>query len=119
MERDLHGYRPRQLFTGDVFTTYIRQVWETGAEELTLIHGHARKRDKHPGFVNTNTSYLGLEVRRALRHDVDLRVWIKPSTLDCSDPGVTRIRLKRNPQPTRGSGDIDALPEPEFPPRYR
>jgi hypothetical protein len=76
-----------------------------------LIHGHGRNRGKSPGFVNTNTGYFGLRIRRALRHSSELRQWIKVSTLDCSDPGTTTIDLKRNPAPTRAELDSDLFPE--------
>jgi hypothetical protein len=72
-----------------------------GVSSLRLIHGHGRNRGISPGFVNTNTGYLGLTIRRALRHDTNLRQWIKHSTLDCRDPGVTEVRLKPNRHPTR------------------
>jgi hypothetical protein len=89
----------------------IQQTWEMGENYVTLIHGHGRNRGISPGFVNTNTGYFGLEIRRALRHDKELRQWIRYTTLDCSDMGVTRVKLKPNPAPTRSDFDHDLLPE--------
>ena len=51
----------------------VEQAWEMGESELVLIHGHGRNRGITPGFVNTNTGFFGLEIRKALRHDVRLR----------------------------------------------
>jgi hypothetical protein len=62
-------------------------------------------------FVNTNTGYFGLEIRRGLSHDKELRHWIRCTTLDCSHMGVTRVKLKPNPAPTRSELDQDLLPE--------
>lgn len=64
-----------------------------------------------PGFVNTNTGFFGLEIRRALRNDKELRSWIHHTTLDCSDMGVTGVRLKRNPSPARAQFDADLIPD--------
>ena len=89
----------------------IQQTWEMGENYVTLIHGHGRNRGISPGFVNTNTGYFGLEIRRALRHDKELRQWISYTTLDCSHMGVTRVKLKPNPAPTRSELDHDLLPE--------
>jgi hypothetical protein len=111
MEIDLHGYHPSEIVGTDVFTTIIQQTWEMGDTYLKLIHGHGRNRGISPGFVNTNTGYFGLEIRRALRHDPDLRQWIKHTTLDCSDMGVTSVKLKPNPAPTRSNLDQDLLPQ--------
>ena len=82
-----------------------------GENDVTLIHGHGRNRGISPGFVNTNTGYFGLEIRRALRRDKELRQWIRYTTLDCSDMGVTRVKLKPNRAPTRSKLDYDLLPE--------
>jgi hypothetical protein len=51
--------------------------------------------------VNTNTGYFGLCIRRALRNDLSLRQWIKHTTLDCRQMGLTSVRLKTNPRPIR------------------
>jgi len=117
MEVDLHGYSPDDLGCahgaaedGSLLQNIIQQAWETGANELRLIHGHGHNRGLSVGFVNTNTGFLGLCVRRALRRkNVTLRQWIKPTTLDCSDIGVTSIRLKPNSAPTRKGPGLDCL----------
>jgi hypothetical protein len=101
MEIDLHGYHPAEIVFNGVLGEILRQTWEMGEIELTLIHGHGRNRGITPGFVNTNTGYFGLCIRRALRHDQSIRQWIKHTTLDCRQIGSTSIRLKPNPNPTR------------------
>lgn len=83
----------------------VQQAWETGAFSLTLIHGHGRNRGISPGFVNTNTGYLGLCIRRALRNDESLHQWILYTTLECGDMGCTTIKLKPNPAPRAGRPD--------------
>jgi hypothetical protein len=105
MEEDLHGYYPQQLVGEEIVEKIVRQAWEMGERELTLIHGHGRKRGPGPGFVHTNTGYLGLTIRRALAHDEGLRRWIHHTTLDRSDTGLTRVSLKRNPSPSREAMD--------------
>jgi DNA-nicking Smr family endonuclease len=110
MEIDLHGYHPSEIVQTDVLKNIIQQTWDMGITYLTLIHGHGRNRGISPGFVNTNTGYFGLEIRRALRHDNRLRFWIKHTTLDCSHMGTTSIKLKPNPTPTRSELDQDLLP---------
>src|SRR6266404_6910098 len=84
MEIDLHSYHPSEIVWNDVLAKIIQQTWEMGDTHLRLIHGHGRNRGISRGFVNTNTGYFGLEIRRALRHDRKLRKWIKYTTLDCS-----------------------------------
>jgi hypothetical protein len=69
----------------------VQQAWEMGEVRLTLIHGHGRNRGISPGFVNTNTGYFGLCIRRALRHDESLREWIFRTTLDCGQMGCTSV----------------------------
>jgi hypothetical protein len=101
MEIDLHGYHPAEIVFNGVLSKILQQVWEMGESDVTLIHGHGRNRGITPGFVNTNTGYFGLCIRRALRNDQSLRQWIKHSTLDCRQLGCTSIRLKRNSNPTR------------------
>jgi hypothetical protein len=108
-KRDLHGYHPDDV-CGETLTNMIRQAWEKGKKGIRLIHGHGRNRGTSPGFVNTNTGYLGLCVRRQLRHDVELRQWIKYTTLDCSHNGSTTVKLKPNPAPTRAKSDDDVFP---------
>jgi len=111
IKMDLHGYHPSEIVQTDVLKKIIQQTWEMGEDYVTLIHGHGRNRGISPGFVNTNTGYFGLEIRRALRHDKELRQWIRYTTLDCSHMGVTRVKLKPNPAPTRSELDHDLLPE--------
>jgi len=109
MKIDLHGYHPSEIVRNDVLVKIIQQTWEMGETDLRLIHGHGRNRGISPGFVNTNTGYFGLEIRRALRHDKRLRQWIKYTTLDCREWGATHIRLKPNRAPTRTELDPDLL----------
>lgn len=112
MEIDLHGYHPTEIVAAGLLATIVQQAWEIGETHLRLIHGHGRNRGISPGFVNTNTGFFGLEIRRALRRDLDLRRWIKYTTLDCSDRGVTTVKLKPNPAPTRTELEKDLLPNP-------
>ena len=114
MEIDLHGYHPSEIVDSDVLAKILEQAWEMGDTHLYLIHGHGRARGISPGFVNTNTGFFGLEIRRALRHDSKFRRWIKHTTLDCSDWGVTSVKLKVNPTPTRTAPDPDLLPARSF-----
>jgi hypothetical protein len=109
MEIDLHGYHPTEIVDSGVLVELIRQAWEMGESTLTLIHGHGRNRGISPGFVNTNTGYFGLSIRRALRHDDALRQWIFSSTLDCGNSRSSSVRLKPNPAPNRK--EIDCLPD--------
>ena len=114
MQIDLHGYSPDDLGcrfgleSGSVLQKLVQQAWDAGASDLTLIHGHGRNRGITPGFVNTNTGFFGLCIRRALRHDKSLRQWVKHTTLDCTDIGCTSVGLKLNLHPTRTA--IDCLP---------
>jgi hypothetical protein len=101
MEIDLHGHHPAQIVFNGVLGKILQQAWEMGEIELILIHGHGRNRGITPGFVNTNTGYFGLCIRRALRQDQSFGQWIKGTTLDCRQIGSTSIRLKPNPNPTR------------------
>jgi hypothetical protein len=111
MEIDLHGYHPSQIVGSGVLGEIVQQAWEMGEPSLTLIHGHGRNRRNYtPTFVNTNTGYFGLEIRRELRYG-DLRTWIHHTTLDCSKMGATTVRLRRNPSPSRASFNSDILPE--------
>jgi hypothetical protein len=110
---DLHGYRPAD-FVGPPMAAMIEQAWQMGAAKMRFIHGHGRGRGKSPGFYNTHTGYLGLRIRRALRHDKGLRRWIKYTTLDCGDWGTTTVGLKANPSPTRSELDISVLPPPTY-----
>ena len=106
---DLHGYHPSAI-VGPPMAKLIEQAWEMGAEKICLIHGHGRARGISPGFVNTNTGYFGLCVRRELRSNKDLRRWLKYTTLDCGDWGATTVKLKANRNPTRTALDLDVLP---------
>lgn len=109
MELDLHGYHPADIcFESGILEKIIRQAWEMGERGVRLIHGHGRNRGISPGFVNTNTGYFGLCIRRELRANKAVRRWMYHTTLDCSDAGVTWVRLKLNPKPTRRK--LDCLP---------
>ena len=107
MRIDLHGYHPRQIAWNGVLAKLVEQDWEMGESKLILIHGHGRNRGITLGFVNTNTGFFGLEIRRALRHDEKLRRWIHHTTLDCRSPGHTSVSLKANRSPTRKQVDLD------------
>jgi hypothetical protein len=111
MDVDLHGFHPSQIINSGWFYRLVQQTWEMGESRLTLIHGHGRNRGISPGFVNTNTGYFGLCIRRALRHDDTFRQWILHTTLDCGQMGCTSVRLKANPSPTRA--EIDCWPPEE------
>jgi hypothetical protein len=109
MEIDLHGYHPSDIIETGILPRIVQQSWEMGEEEIYFIHGHGHKRGISVGFVNTNTGYFGLAVRSDLRHSDQLRQWIKHTTLNCRDPGVTSVKLKRNPSPSRTALDSDLL----------
>ena len=111
MTIDLHGYHPAAIVWNGVLNKVVQQSWEMGEPYLSLIHGHGRNRGITPGFVNTNTGYFGLQIRRALRHDKSLRMWIYHTTLNSEDMGVTRVRLKRNQAPSRTAFDADLIPD--------
>ena len=111
MQIDLHGYHPREIVWNGALLAIVEQAWETGESELILIHGHGSNRGITPGFVNTNTGFFGLEIRKALRHDERLRRWIHYPTLDCSRSGHTRVSLKLNHTPTRTRLDPELLPD--------
>src|SRR5579862_59001 len=112
VEFDLHGYHPNSIGS-DIFSTILQQAREMGATTVTFIHGHGRSRGNPRPFANTNTGWLGLTVRRALRADTDLRPWIY-AKLDVSQPGATTVRLRPNPDPTRQSLELGALPGRDF-----
>jgi hypothetical protein len=110
---DAHGYHADEL-TGFVLETVVRQAWEGGADRLTIIHGHGRHRPTGiRGAVPFNCGFLGLRIRNELSQPSQaIRLYIKSTVLDCSDPGRTRIRLKKNPSPTRTDFDLsDVLPQ--------
>ncbi len=111
MQIDLHGYHPAEIVWNGVLAKLLQQVWEMGDDRLTLIHGHGRNRGITPGFVNTNTGFFGLQIRRALRHDKNLRRWIHYTTLDCSNPGLTSVFLKPNRSPVRIALDPNLFPQ--------
>jgi hypothetical protein len=108
---DLHGYHPADIVWSGALGKVIQQSWEMGEPYLHLIHGHGRNRGITPGFVNTNTGYFGLQIRNALRHDKNFRKWIYHTTLNCEDMGITSVRLKRNPTPSRIALDPDLIPD--------
>lgn len=110
---DLHGYHPSDV-VGPPLAHMVEQAWQMGAERIRFIHGHGRARGKTPGFVNTNTGYFGLRIRGELRHNEDLRRFIKYTTLDCSDWGATTVKLKANPNPTRTGLDLTVLPDRSY-----
>jgi hypothetical protein len=99
-EFDLRGYFPGDIY-GGLLSRIVRQAWEMGASELVLIHGHGRSRGIVPYFVNTHTGLLGLAVRRTLKNALELRQWIFHSTINRGNAGLTSIRLKPNPEPSR------------------
>ena len=109
---DLHGYRPSEIVWNGLLIELVRQCWEMGETELKLIHGHGhgRARGKKPGFYNTKTGVFGLAIRRVLRNKRKLRKWIKYTTLDCRKWGMTKVKLKANPAPSRKGLDADLLP---------
>ena len=110
MQIDLHGYHPSEIVNSGVLDKIVQQAWEMGESNLIFIHGHGRNRGITPGFVNTNTGYFGLCIRRSLRHhDGALQQWIFSSSLDCKNRGSTSVRLKPNPAPNRK--EIDCLPD--------
>jgi hypothetical protein len=75
MQVDLYGFHPSQIIKTGFLNELVQQTWEMGEVRLTFIHGHGRNRCISPGFVNTNTGYFGLCIRRA-RQDQSLREWI-------------------------------------------
>src|SRR2546430_16144428 len=111
MEIDLHGYHPDDV---DI-VALVRQCWEMGAAQITLIHGHGHNRGISAGFVNTDTGFFGLSVRSVLRHDSALKSFVIRSSLDCSHDGSTTIRLRPNPHATRTKLEMDLIGQPSFP----
>jgi len=105
MEIDLHGYHPRDLDLENL----LKQAWETGADDVVLVHGHGRGRGKSVGFLNTKTGYFGLCIRATIRGNPRLKPWVKISTLDCRRWGSTTVKLKSNPNPTRNEIDLSAI----------
>jgi len=81
----------------DIWRELLKVFCVPGEERF----GHRRNRGIGSGFVNINTGYFGLCIRRALRHDGEFRKWIVHSSLDCNQMGCTSIRLKPDPAPTR------------------
>jgi hypothetical protein len=110
LEVDFHGCHPDDITEGPL-AKILEQAWEQGAKSIRFIHGHGRNRGISPGRVNTNTGYLSLCIRSALRHDESLRRWIKHTTLDCSHEGSTSVKLKANPNPTRSDFHYSVFPE--------
>jgi hypothetical protein len=117
VELDLHGFHPDDI-CGSTMVEIVEQAWQTGAERLLLIHGHGRNRGLTPGFVNTNTGFFGLRIRGELRSNEALWQYIKRTTLDCSHPGATAVRLKSNPAPTLEAFDRSTLPASSLRHRY-
>jgi hypothetical protein len=117
VELDLHGYHPDDI-CGLPLVEIVEQAWKIGAERLQLIHGHGRNRGLTPGFVNTNTGFFGLRLRGELRSNETLRRFIKYTTLDCSHPGATAVKLKLNPAPTRAVFNRSMLPPSSVQHRY-
>ena len=111
MEIDLHGYHPRDIVWSGVLAKVVQQAWEMGESHLCFIHGHGRNRGITPGFVNTNTGYFGLEIRRALRHEPELRQWILHTTLDCEHPGCTTVKLMPNGARLEQGSTLISYPE--------
>lgn len=112
-EIDLHGYHPYTV--EPLVVGLVRQAWEMGAPSLRVIHGWGKHRNDFfgPQFVHTNTGFLGLTVRHAFRSKMPtLRRWMYVK-FETSDPGVTTVRLRPNPSPTRT--DFAALPQLDFP----
>lgn len=105
MEIDLHGFHPRDLD----LETLLKQVWETGADDVVLVHGHGRSRGKSVGFLNTKTGHFGLCIRATIRGNPRLKPWVKISTLDCRRWGSTTVKLKSNPSPTRNEIDLSTV----------
>ncbi len=115
MTLDLHGFHPRMIHRGLLFLI-VEQAWQRGVSELVLIHGHGRDK-RSPGFVHTNTGYFGLSIRKALKGKeedsyYDYRPYIKSSTIDCSDKGVTSVKMKANPAPSRRTFDTGLVGRP-------
>jgi hypothetical protein len=54
---------------------------------------------------------FGLAIRGFLRRNRDVRQWIKYTTLDCRSWGMTKVKLKANPAPSRSSLDPNLLPQ--------
>lgn len=113
LEVDLHGYHPATVREAGLLAKIIKQAWEMGKEELVIIHGHGMSRGNPRPFANTNTGYLGLSVRRALRNTPELRRWMF-AKIDVSHDGSTTIRIKPNPRPTRTEVDESIFPELDF-----
>jgi hypothetical protein len=112
---DLHGYRPSEIMRNGLLIKIAQQCWEMGEAELRLVHGHGRARGKSPGFVNTKTGVFGLAILGFLRRNRQVRQWIKYTTLDCRSWGMTKVKLKANPAPSRKSLDADLFPRRDRP----
>jgi Smr domain len=108
IEVDLHGWHPRDI-CGLPLIQIVEQAWRSGANRLSIIHGHGWHRG---GCVFDGTGYLGSKVRRYLRRDDRIRRFVKHGSLDCSNPGVTSVNLKPNPRPRDSSFSIQAALPP-------
>jgi hypothetical protein len=107
---DFHHYHPRTLQENDLVVDVIKQAWEMGEVSVVLIHGHGQRRAANRPFANTNTGYLGLTIRGILRGDERLRQWMY-AKIDVTHDGSTKIRLRKNNQPTRREFDSHAWPD--------
>src|SRR5579863_185015 len=82
------------------------------ARTLFVSHTWARTQSRDNTWLRqSNTGYFGLQIRRALRRDKSLRTWIHHTILTCEHVGVTSVRLKPNPAPSRTSLDPDLIPD--------
>jgi hypothetical protein len=101
-------------FPPSPFVVCASKVYSGLGADIVMESLHSRQigvyaSREYANFVNTNTGFFGLEIRKALRHDVRLRRWIHYTTLDCSNPGHTRVSLKANHSRTRTRLDLELL----------
>lgn len=91
---DLHGFHPSDETLYPTIASAIKQAYESGLDELTIIHGHGFNRaNSVNAFVNSNTGFLGRTVRGLLRDNHELRPWMLVK-FDCSDIGSTTVRIR-------------------------
>jgi len=112
MNVDLHGYRSKTICQ-DFLRKILKQAWETGEQELIIIHGHGLSRGNPRPCANTNTGDLGLAVRGLLRNDRQLRAWMY-ALIDVKHPGCTVVRLRPNSDPIRKNIDPEIFPQEDF-----
>ena len=92
---DLHGFHPHDEDLYDAIIDGVRQAYEKGLPNLTIIHGHGLNRASYsPSFVNSNTGWLGRTVRRFLRQASELRQWMF-AKIDCSHDGSTMVWMRK------------------------